>query len=140
MTKGNDTPKRILIVDDHRDTLLATRIFLESEGYDVLEAYDGVQALEVLKVTIPDLIVLDVIMPRLDGWAALERIQADDRLKNIPVIMLTALGDPTNIRTGIDLGCTWYYTKPITNYADFALIVRRIIEGLRPASGQALNT
>lgn len=132
MTRQSGERRTILLVDDHRDTVLATRIFLESEGYEVMEAYDGIQALEILKTSQPDLVILDVIMPRLDGWGALEKMQADERLRNIPVIMLTALGDPAHMRTGIDRGCTWYYTKPITNYADFSLVVRRILEGLEP--------
>ena len=124
--------KRILLVDDFRDFVLATRIFLESEGYDVIEAYDGIQALEALEQVRPDLIILDVMMPRMDGWAALTRIQADLRFQDIPVLMLTALKEPVNIKTGIDLGCTWYYTKPITDYPDFALVLRRITSAMEP--------
>ena len=139
MTNGEQSPRKILLVDDYRDMVLATRIFLEGEGYEVLEAYDGIQALEILKTVIPDLIVLDVMMPRLDGWATLTRMQADERLKDIPVLMLTALKEPVNIKTGIDLGCTWYYTKPITNYPDFELIIRRILDGLEPPPNEAPN-
>jgi CheY-like chemotaxis protein len=127
MSETEGGRKRILLVDDFRDFVLATRIYLESEGFDVLEAYDGIQALDVLDREIPDLIILDVMMPRLDGWATLTRIQNDERLRDIPVLMLTALKEPANVKTGIDLGCTWYYTKPITDYADFALVIRRII-------------
>ncbi len=137
MTEDRQRPKRILLVDDFRDMVLATRIFLEGEGYEVLEAYDGIQALEVLKTTQPDLIILDVMMPRLDGWATLTRIQADERLRDIPVLMLTALKEPVNIKTGIDLGCTFYYTKPISNYPDFALIIRRILGGDAAPTGDS---
>ena len=124
--------KKILLVDDFRDMVLATRIFLEGEGYDVLEAYDGIQALEILKTATPDLIILDVMMPRMDGWSTLTHIQADERLRDIPVLMLTALREPINIKTGIDLGCTWYYTKPISNYPDLALVISRILAGSAP--------
>jgi len=133
------TPKKLLLVDDFRDIVLATRIFLEGEGYEVLEAYDGVQAIDILKAETPDLIILDVMMPRMDGWATLTKIQADPRLVGIPVLMLTALNDPINIKTGIDLGCTWYYTKPIASYPDFALIIRRILEGLEPPASETLG-
>ena len=132
MSEGTDRLKTILVVDDYRDFVLATRLLLESEGYEVMEAYDGEQALAVLEEVQPDLIILDVMMPRLDGWATLAQIQADDRLKNIPVIMLTALREPVNVKTGIDLGCTWYYTKPVTDYSDFALVIGRILAGTEP--------
>jgi len=133
MMASDQTPrKRVLLVDDFRDFVLATRIFLESEGYDVDEAYDGIQALEAMAKSRPDLVILDVMMPRLDGWATLTQIQADERLRDTPVLMLTALKEPINIKTGIDLGCTWYYTKPITDYPDFALVISRILSGLEP--------
>jgi CheY-like chemotaxis protein len=121
-----------MVVDDFRDMVLATRMFLEAEGYEVVEAYDGVQALELLPETRPDLIILDVMMPRMDGWTALTRIQSDPRWQGIPVIMLTALSDPVNVKTGVDLGCTWYYTKPISDYPDFAMIIGRILSQYSP--------
>ena len=126
---------KILLVDDYRDFVLAARIFLEGEGYEVIEAYDGVQALELLKQTRPDLIILDIMMPRLDGWQTLERVQADENLRDIPVMMLTALSEPANVKIGIDLGCVWYYTKPITDYADLALVIGRITSGLEAPPG-----
>jgi adenylate cyclase len=132
MTSTEGTPTTVLVVDDHRDMVLATRIFLESQGYAVLEAYDGIQALDILENVTPDLVVLDVMMPRLDGWGALRRIRSDARLKSIPVMMLTALNDPNSIITGLDLDATWYYTKPITDFSDFGLVVTRIIGGLEP--------
>lgn len=127
--------RTILIVDDERDVVLATRIFLEAEGYDVLEAFDGLEALRSLQNVQPDLIVLDVRMPRMNGWKTLEAIQADQRLMDIPVLMLTSMNDPGNMATGINLGCTWYYTKPVTDYADLALVVRRILQTVQPPPG-----
>ncbi len=139
MDNAGQRHKRILVADDSPDTVLGMRLLLESEGYEVIEAYDGLQALEILKDVQPDLIVLDVMMPRLDGWTALAEIQDDERLKDIPVVLLTALRGPSSIRTGIDLGATWYYPKPITNYDDFCLVIRRILEGLEPPRGQVEN-
>ncbi len=129
MTTGDEARATILLVDDFRDMVMATRIFLEGEGYRVLEAYDGVQCLEILERVTPDLIILDVMMPRLDGWATLTRIQADERWKCVPVLMLTALNDPVNVKIGGELGCTWYYTKPVTDYCDFARVIERILSG-----------
>ncbi|MBP8952902.1 MAG: response regulator [Armatimonadetes bacterium] len=131
MANGESDRNTILVVDDERDVVLATRIFLEAEGYNVLEAFDGLEALRVLKTVQPDLIMLDVRMPRLNGWKTLEAIQADEKLQNIPVLMLTSMNDPGHMATGINLGCTWYYTKPVTDYADLALVVRRILESVQ---------
>jgi len=132
MTDKDRERHTVLVVDDQRDMVLAIRLFLEGEGYEVWEAYDGLQALEMLQDKRPDLVVLDVMMPRLDGWETLRRMQQDPRLVDVPVLMLTALRDPAHVRQGIDLGCTWYYTKPITDFNDFGLVVRRILSGLEP--------
>ena len=121
----------ILIVDDHRDFVFATKLLLESQGYQVLEAYDGLEGLDVVAKQKPDLIILDVMMPRLDGWATLQMLQADEANATIPVLMLTALKEPVNVLTGFDLGCTWFYTKPITDYDDLALVIRRILDSTK---------
>ena len=121
----------ILVVDDHRDFVFATKLFLESQGYRVLEAYDGLEGLEVVGQDQPDLIILDVMMPRLDGWATLQMLQSKEETATIPVLMLTALKEPVNVLTGFDLGCTWFYTKPITDYDDLALVIRRILDSTK---------
>ena len=121
----------ILVVDDHRDFVFATKLFLESQGYQVLEAYDGIEGLEVVGRQKPDLIILDVMMPRLDGWATLQMLQSKEDTAKIPVLMLTALKEPVNVLTGFDLGCTWFYTKPITDYDDLALVLRRILDSTK---------
>ena len=118
----------ILLVDDHRDFVFASKLFLEAQGFQVLEAYDGLEALEGEK---PDLIILDVMMPRLDGWATLQVLQSKEETAKIPVLMLTALKEPVNVLTGFDLGCTWFYTKPITDYDDLALVLRRILDSTK---------
>ena len=120
----------ILLVDDHRDFVFASKLFLESQGYSVLTAYDGLEGLEVLEREKPDLIILDVMMPRLDGWATLQVLQSKEDTAKIPVLMLTALKEPVNVLTGFDLGCTWFYSKPITDYEDWALVIRRILDGV----------
>ena len=124
-------PECILLVDDHRDFVFASKLFLESQGFQVSEAYDGIEALESLEKEKPDLIILDVMMPRLDGWATLQALQQKEELAKIPVLMLTALKEPVNVLTGFDLGCTWFYTKPITDYEDFALVIRRILDSVQ---------
>ncbi len=120
--------KHILLVDDSRDFIVATRAFLEEEGYEVTEAHDGVQGLERVKERQPDLIILDVMMPRLNGWETLRALQNEEDTARIPVLMLTALKEPEDVKEGFDLGCTWFYTKPITDYEDLLLVVRRILD------------
>ncbi len=120
--------KHILLVDDSRDFIVATRAFLEEEGYEVTEAHDGVQGLERVKERKPDLIILDVMMPRLNGWETLRALQNEEDTARIPVLMLTALKEPEDVKEGFDLGCTWFYTKPITDYEDLLLVVRRILD------------
>jgi len=118
----------ILMVDDSREFIIATRAFLEEEGYEVTEAHDGIQALAQVAQKMPDLIILDVMMPRLDGWETLTVLQSQEDTAQIPVLMLTALNEAENVKEGFDLGCTWFYTKPITDYDDLLLVVRRILE------------
>lgn len=120
--------KLILVVDDEDDILVASRIFLEGKGYSVLEARNGVAALDVLKTARPHLIILDVIMPGLDGWETLRRIKEDEDLKDTPVLMLTALGDREHVAVGISLGCTFYYAKPVTDYDEFGLVIDRLLQ------------
>jgi CheY-like chemotaxis protein len=132
MSTRAETPKTILVVDDEPDVVLGTRAVLENDGYHVLEASDGLAALQVLEAQTPDLVILDVVMPRMDGWEALRRIRSDDRWRTVPVVMLTIRNEPDDLARGIDLGCTFYYTKPVTNYDDFRLVIQRVIQSGEP--------
>lgn len=126
----------ILLVDDNREFVIATKGFLEEEGFAVTEAYDGVEALQRVKEQTPDLIILDVMMPRLNGWDTLEALQSEEATAQIPVLMLTALDGPAAVKEGYDLGCTWFYTKPVTNYDDLTLVIRRILETTQAITGE----
>jgi DNA-binding response OmpR family regulator len=106
--------RRVLVVDDEPDVLLLCRVNLEFEGYEVFEASDGVQALEMVREHRPDVVLLDVMMPRMDGWQTLEAIKADEELKATPVVMLTAkVQDEDQIR-GWESGAADYITKPFS--------------------------
>jgi len=118
--------KRILLVDDERDLVFYTKLFLEEKGYEILEAYDGRQALDVLEQQTPDLVILDVAMPRLSGWDVLRIMQDDDRMKDIPVLMLTARSEDADKAKGWTLGVTWYQTKPF-ELDELALVIERIL-------------
>ena len=125
----------ILVVDDYHDLVDAAQIFLETKGYRVTTAYDGVEALQQVEQEIPDLIILDIMMPRLDGWATLEALQSDERTARIPVLMLTALKEQEDVRHSFETGCTWFYPKPIADLEDLVLVIRGILE--RPATDDA---
>ena len=106
--------RRVLVVDDEPDVLLLCRVNLEFEGYEVMEASDGVEAMSRVRERRPDVILLDVMMPRMDGWQVLSEIKADDQLKDIPVVMLTAkVQDQDQIR-GWSSGASEYITKPFS--------------------------
>jgi CheY-like chemotaxis protein len=119
---------KILIVDDAPDFVYAMRGFLEDLGYEVVEAYDGNEALEVLQREAPDLVLLDVIMPLMDGWETLSVIRGRPQWKRLPVVMLTALDEPKHIMESYDRGCTDHISKPIEDYDQLGLIIERLLE------------
>ncbi len=104
--------KRVLAVDDEKLIVLALRHNLEYAGYDVIEAYDGREAIEAIEAHRPDLVVLDVMMPELSGWDVLTCIREDPELRDTPVVMLTALGQDSDQREGLIRGADIYLTKP----------------------------
>lgn len=102
----------ILVVDDDRKLTLLVRGFLEKEKYKVTEAYSGSMALDVIKENKPDLIILDVMMPEMDGIEACKKIKADKDTKMIPIIMLTSMGNVRDKVQGLNAGANDYITKP----------------------------
>jgi len=128
---------RILMVDDERDLVFATKLYLEMEDYEVLAAYDGTQALELLEdpANRPDLILLDVFMPRLNGWDVLRYVRGNDELRNIPVIMLTAAGQDADKARGWDLEVDWYQTKPF-DPKDLLLVIERVLTMARDQANE----
>jgi diguanylate cyclase (GGDEF)-like protein len=116
-------PARILIVDDHEDNVELLRVRLEARGYATLSASDGAEALEVTDAQHPDLILLDVMMPKVDGIEVARRIKANAELPFIPIIMQTALDSTADKVEGLDAGADDYITKPI-NFAELEARVR----------------
>ena len=119
---------KILIIDDAPDFVYALRTFLEGLGYEVVEAHDGETGLEVLEREKPDLVLLDVIMPHKNGWETLSDIRSKPEYADLPVVMLTALDEPHHLMEGYDRGCTDYFTKPIQDYDELALVIQRLLE------------
>ena len=118
----------ILVVDDERNIVHLTRLYLAKEGFEVEAAYDGRQAIEKAQSHHPDLIVLDVMMPYMDGFEVQKRLQADPNTRNIPVIMLTAKSQDADVFRGWASGVSAYLTKPF-NPLELLTFVKRIFSG-----------
>jgi len=119
--------KRILAVDDEIHMTKLISLHLEKAGYEVSVASDGAQALEVIDEADPDLVVLDIMMPILDGWGVLKALKEDDARASIPVIMLTSRSQDADIARGWQEGVDSYLTKPF-NPLELVTLVRRILE------------
>ncbi len=129
-------PATIVIADDNRNIRTVVKMDLETLGYQVLEATDGLQALELVKTMKPDLVVLDVMMPGLDGFDVCSRIKMDEELRGIPVIMLTAKTTPEDKFLGRKVGADEYLTKPF-DPEDLEKLIERILEAR--SKGEALH-
>ncbi|WP_309892332.1 response regulator [Archangium sp.] len=104
--------KKILLVDDSSTVLLLHRMMLSHCGYELLTARDGQEALDRASTERPDLIFLDVIMPRMDGFQTCRVLRSRSETKNVPIILVTTRGEPHYVRQGFESGCTDYITKP----------------------------
>jgi PleD family two-component response regulator len=104
--------KKILLVDDAETILMMERIIL-GKSYVLVTAKDGEKALAAAAAEKPDLIILDIVMPNMDGFEVCRRIRSDDNTKSIPIIMVTTKGDPNNVEKGFQAGCSDYLFKPI---------------------------
>ncbi|MDK2826778.1 response regulator [Methanolobus sediminis] len=108
----SDTRQKILIVDDEMDALISLKVALEAEGYNVAEAKDGHEALDKVHSEKPDAILLDLMIPGIDGFEVCRQLKSDDMYRHIPIIMLTARGEIDDKVEGIELGADDYVTKP----------------------------
>ncbi|MEG0073068.1 MAG: response regulator YycF [Clostridia bacterium] len=103
--------KKILIVDDEKPIVEILKFNLEKEGYEIIEAYDGEEAMELAKTKSPDLMILDVMLPKIDGFTVCKKLRQD---YNFPIIMLTAKEDIVDKIIGLELGADDYITKPFS--------------------------
>jgi DNA-binding response OmpR family regulator len=127
---GGITPRmgtRVLVIDDEAPIRLLCRVNLEAEGMEVLEAADGPSGLATAQEALPDVILLDVMMPGLDGWRVAEELLDDERTEGIPIVFLTARAELRDRARGIDLGGVDYVTKPF-NPVDLAPLVRQLLD------------
>lgn len=120
--------KKILVVDDDRVIQQLLVVNLELEGYDVDVASDGEQALERVKGYEPDLVILDIMMPKLDGWEVCRRIKQDPATQDVPIIFLSARAQDMDIRRGYATGVNAYLTKPF-DPVELLDLVERVLRG-----------
>ena len=121
---------RILVVDDEPDLVMVLKIGLETEGYDVLTASDGEQGLALARQSIPDLLVLDLMLPRMDGYKVCRALKFDERYKKIPIFILSARSGETDRRLALELGADEFHSKPY-NMRELVGRIRARIEGTR---------
>jgi two-component system, cell cycle response regulator DivK len=120
MTEGRKT---ILLVEDNEDNLAVYRTILDHMGYRVLEARDGEEGVQRAQQDRPDLILMDISIPKIDGWEATRRLKADEATRGIPIVALTAHALEEDRQKALDTGCDGYLAKPVEP--------RRVVEEVR---------
>jgi two-component system, OmpR family, alkaline phosphatase synthesis response regulator PhoP len=125
-TAGNAITK-VLVIDDEAPIRLLCRVNLEAEGMQVIEAADGPSGVDKARDETPDVILLDVMMPGLDGWKVAEQLLQDDRTDGIPIVFLTARAEFRDRARGLDIGGVDYVTKPF-NPLELAPLVQSLLE------------
>lgn len=120
--------RKILVVDDEVAIVRVLRDRLETEGFEVLTAYDGLQGVEVARKEQPDLIIMDITMPNMDGLTAAKLLREKPETAHIPIIMLTARGQETDEQAGYQAGAVLYLTKPFST--------RQLVREIRKILGE----
>jgi DNA-binding response OmpR family regulator len=130
---------KTLVIDDEAPIRLLCRVNLEAEGIEVVVAAEGETGLELAKKERPDAILLDVMMPGMDGWNVAERLLADEATRAIPIIFLTARADLRDRVRGLDVGGLDYVTKPF-NPVDLATLVRDVVGAVERGEREQLRS
>ncbi len=125
--------QRILVVDDDRQIVRLVRSYLEQNGFETLAAYEGTEALHLIRAEKPDLVVLDLMLPGLDGWEITRRVRSDPTIHATPIIMLTARVEDTDRIVGLEMGADDYIPKPFNPRE----VVARVRAVLRRAQGDS---
>ena len=108
-------PIKILIVDDEPSIIVPVQFLMEQNGYDVMVAFSGEEAMEIIAEKKVDLILLDIMLPVIDGFEVCQRVRENPQWNKIKIILLTALGSDANVEKGLALGADAYITKPFSN-------------------------
>ena len=112
MTEKKNDKKIILLVEDEEDMAYAVTLQLEAKGYEVIAASDGREGLDKARMKKPDLIILDLMLPKIDGYKVCRMLKFDDKYKNIPIILFTARAQDSDKKVGKEVGADAYITKP----------------------------
>ncbi len=104
--------KKILIVDDEIDVVEVVTVLLEHEGYEILKAYDGQEALDVIEEVVPDLVILDIMMPKIDGVEVCRRMREKEEMIDIPIVMFSAKLSAIDKKESFDAGADGFISKP----------------------------
>jgi DNA-binding response OmpR family regulator len=129
---------RVLVIDDEAPIRLLCRVNLEAANMQVSEAQDGPSGIEVARQERPEVILLDVMMPGMDGWRVFEELMDDERTSGIPIVFLTARAELRDQARGLELGGFDYVTKPF-NPLELAPLVENLLERVRRGEGQELR-
>lgn len=111
MSNGEKTKKKILIIEDEKDMVYAVTLQLENNGYKTITAFDGQEGLKIARMEKPDLIILDIMLPRMDGYKVCGLLKSDTRYSKIPIIMFTACAQESDKKMGEEAGADAYITK-----------------------------
>ena len=120
-------PKRILIVDDEPSIIVPLQFLMQQNGYETTVAFSGEEAMETIVVKTPDLILLDIMLPIIDGFEVCQRVRENPQWNKIRIILLTAMGGDANVAKGMALGADAYITKPFSN----AEVIEKVKELLK---------
>lgn len=123
---SGDMTKKILIVDDDPNIVISLEFLMKREGFDVVVARDGEAALQAMAERVPDLVLLDIVMPKKDGYEVCQQIRATPAWKDVRIVMVTAKGRDTERAKGLALGADAYVTKPFST-KDLAQLVRQLL-------------
>lgn len=131
------SPAKILLVDDSLTVLALEQLVLRSENFELLTAHSGREAIEMSMRLRPDLILLDIVMPGMDGIECCRRLKANPLTQHIPIIMVTTKGNPTVVEAALKAGCSEFTTKPIDKI-DLVRKVRRVMRARATSDEQVL--
>lgn len=111
---GEQIPSEVLIVDDNAQNAELLQVFLEDQGYNIRIARDGVDAMEQVAAKMPDIVLLDIMMPKMSGFEVCRRLKEDRATRDIPVVLVTALNELGDVERGIDCGADDFLSKPVS--------------------------
>jgi len=112
MIEKKNNKKKILLIEDEKDMAYAVTLQLEAKGYEVIVAFDGKEGLDKARTKKPDLIILDLMLPKIDGYKVCRMLKFDSKYQNIPIILFTARAQDSDKKIGKDVGADFYITKP----------------------------